>query len=515
MKEGNKETVTLLDELGRLVEAGIAGDFGITLNKDGLTEEESKIILLINTAMSKYRKTFENDLMTYKMSSDAKSEFLTDMSQEMRTPLNAIIGLTGLILEDNELDEETNANLEKVHSSGTTLLGIVNNILDIATVRIGSETVENLKLLQYLDEKRYQFKKLERISLPDARVLVVDDNITNLDVAKGLLQPYEIMVDRVDTGEKAIDAITAEPGRYDAIFMDQIMPGMDGVKTTQHIRELNTEYAKNIPIIALTALATVSNEEMLLNSGFQAFLSKPIDIFRLDAVIKRWIRDKDSNDPENTTESSKAPGNPDTGGKSSPEAAHPLHGKEVTGLNMTEGIRRFGGDADIYLNVLRSFTVNTRNILKTIVTGSDGDRTNYQITVHSIKGSCASISANLLAGLAKNLEDAAAANNWDFVTENNAPFIATAGRLISDLEAMFALIDSQSAKQKKEKPDTEVLKKLKSACESYDMDAVDSAMDELTGYSYESDEDLIDWLHENIEKMNFTEIIERLTDYLG
>ena len=75
--------------------------------------------------------------------------------------------------------------------------------------------------------------------------------------------------------------------------MDHMMPEMDGIEATRIIREeIGTEYAKNVPIIILTANALVGNEEMFLSQGFQAFLSKPIDTVRLDSVIRRWVRDK-------------------------------------------------------------------------------------------------------------------------------------------------------------------------------------------------------------------------------
>jgi len=101
------------------------------------------------------------------------------------------------------------------------------------------------------------------------------------------MKPYGMRIDCVDSGQKAIDAVAAETDRYCAIFMDQMMPGMDGIEAMQHIRELSTEYAKKIPIIALTANAVVGSEEMFLSKGFQAFLSKPIDIARLDAVLRQ------------------------------------------------------------------------------------------------------------------------------------------------------------------------------------------------------------------------------------
>jgi CheY-like chemotaxis protein len=134
-----------------------------------------------------------------------------------------------------------------------------------------------------------------RISLPYARVLIVDDVATNIDVARGIMESYGMQIDSAYSGREAIDAVRDEKVRYDAIFMDHMMPGMDGIEATRIIREeIGTEYAKTVPIIALTADAISGNDQMFLRKGFQAFISKPIEIDCLEAVIREWIRDPDA-----------------------------------------------------------------------------------------------------------------------------------------------------------------------------------------------------------------------------
>jgi CheY-like chemotaxis protein len=163
----------------------------------------------------------------------------------------------------------------------------VNDIL------IDKEIIENLKNFHYSDEKRHQIsKRLVRPNLSYARVLVVDDFPTNLDVATGMLRKYKMQVDCVTNGRDAIKYIDVKKPIYDAIFMDHMMPEMDGVEATAAIRALGADYAKNIPIIALTANAVSGNEQMFLDSGFNAYLSKPINVMVLDTVIQQWVRDK-------------------------------------------------------------------------------------------------------------------------------------------------------------------------------------------------------------------------------
>jgi PAS domain S-box-containing protein len=157
---------------------------------------------------------------------------------------------------------------------------------------IGAETVQSLSSFRYSDEKRRAQKKLVRSDLSYARVLVVDDFPTNLDVAEGMLRKYKMQVDCVTSGQESIDLIAAGEPVYNAVFMDHMMPGMDGVEAAKAIRALGTQYAQDIPIIALTANAVVESEKMFLENGFNAFLPKPFNVIDLDSVVQRWVRDR-------------------------------------------------------------------------------------------------------------------------------------------------------------------------------------------------------------------------------
>jgi CheY-like chemotaxis protein len=128
---------------------------------------------------------------------------------------------------------------------------------------IGSETARNLSSFNYTVERRSKNEKLIRVWLPYAAVLVVDDVPLNLDVARGMLKPYGMTVDCVESGFKAIDLIREGKTKYSAVFMDHMMPEMDGFEAVRIIREeIGTEYAKKIPIIALTANAIIGNEDL-------------------------------------------------------------------------------------------------------------------------------------------------------------------------------------------------------------------------------------------------------------
>ncbi|MDR0315945.1 MAG: PAS domain S-box protein, partial [Treponema sp.] len=157
---------------------------------------------------------------------------------------------------------------------------------------IGKEIVESLRDFRYSDKKKLVQEKLVRSDLSYAKVLVVDDFQTNLDVAAGMLRKYKMHVDCVTSGQEAVDRIQAGEPVYNAIFMDHMMPEMDGMEATRLIRALGTDYAKRLPVIALTANAVAGSEQMFLDNGFNAFLPKPVNVMNLDAVIQKWVRNK-------------------------------------------------------------------------------------------------------------------------------------------------------------------------------------------------------------------------------
>jgi CheY-like chemotaxis protein len=182
-------------------------------------------------------------------------------------------------------------SVESEYGKGTAFHALIRQEF-VTDKPIGKETVESLCNFHYLDKKKQAHENLVRSDLGYARVLVVDDIPTNLDIAAGMLRKYKMQVDCVTSGQKAIDLIAAGEPVYDAIFMDHMMPELDGIQTTIVIRTLNTEYAKNIPIIALTANVVAGNDLMFLEHGFNAFLPKPFNVMLLDSVIQKWVRDK-------------------------------------------------------------------------------------------------------------------------------------------------------------------------------------------------------------------------------
>jgi len=152
---------------------------------------------------------------------------------------------------------------------------------------IGSEKADELCNFMYMDDRQIYKPHVAHEPMPYGSVLVVDDVDINLYVAEGVLEPYKLNIELVDSGFKAIEKF--EGGKvYDIIFMDHMMPKMDGIATTEKLRAMGYPGA----IIALTANALVGNEEMFAQHGFDGYIPKPIDVRSIETVLNKFVRDR-------------------------------------------------------------------------------------------------------------------------------------------------------------------------------------------------------------------------------
>ncbi|MCL2442871.1 MAG: ATP-binding protein, partial [Treponema sp.] len=162
---------------------------------------------------------------------------------------------------------------------------------------LGKDLAENLKQFRRNFVPQMQRSQITRDPMPYGRILIVDDVETNLYVAVGLLKPYMLQIDTVMRGRDAIARIKSGK-EYDIVFMDHMMPEMDGMETTKLIREWEVEQINNeklhqkINIVALTANAVVGQAEIFLKNGFDDFISKPIDVRQLNYILNKYVRDK-------------------------------------------------------------------------------------------------------------------------------------------------------------------------------------------------------------------------------
>jgi CheY-like chemotaxis protein/HPt (histidine-containing phosphotransfer) domain-containing protein len=300
---------------------------------------------------------------------------------------------------------------------------------------IGKEKAEMFAALRFMEEYHNPAQGLKRAWMPYGRVLVVDDVETNLEVAQGMLEPYGLTVECASSGMKAIEMIEDEKHPYDLVLMDHMMPGMDGIETVRAIRnEIGTEYAKNIPIVALTANALTGNAEMFLANGFNGFVSKPIDVTELDATLNKWVMAKQ--DAETLAQAEKErPPDAAAAKKNAPEKPVPA----LPGLDISEGIKRYNSE-EIYRRILTSYTKNAPAMIDTIREPNEKNLSDYVITIHGLKGASRSINAEELGNMAEELELAARVRDLQKITEKNGAFIEAVEKIIGDIRIY---LDSQ------------------------------------------------------------------------
>ena len=274
-------------------------------------------------------------------------------------------------------------------------------------------------------------EQIVRFTAPDAKVLVVDDVNTNLKVAKGLLMPYRMEVDFCDSGEKAIVAVQAK--KYDAVFMDHRMPGMDGMEATEIIRSLGVKdpHYRMLPIIALTANVVSGMKETFLKKGFDDFLSKPIDLVKLNSVLEKWI-------PKEKKESSQMKIKEDNA---------TLLPVAIKGLDEKKGIRLSGGTTDSYHEILVAFHDEGLEKIKEIGKClEDGNLSLYTINLHALKSASANVGADIISEMAFALEKAGRKGDLSFIKTNNDKFILMLERLLHDIENALPGFDANDEK---------------------------------------------------------------------
>jgi len=356
---------------------------------------------------------------------------------QLDTKANRKIEGTGLGLEiTKKLVEMMGGSIavESEYGSGSVFtVEIIQGIADYKP--IGGETAERLKGFNYTADMKGGI--ISRAWMPYGNVLVVDDLPVNLQIARGLLEPYGLLVDSAESGEKAIELIEAENPRYDIIFMDHMMPEMDGIEAVRIIRErANSEYGRTVPIIALTANALVGNTEMFLSKGFNGFISKPVDIFQLDEALNKYVRDKSK---ERSVE--KGAGSREY--SSNNDSPFP----NIPGVDVKKGIFMTGGTEEGYRTVLAALYKNVEERMPIFQTVPDKDTLLMFITqVHSLKSSTASIGAAEVSDMAAKLEAAGRGGDLDFIRENLGGFSGRLAVLVGDIRiALYAAPEGDGA----------------------------------------------------------------------
>jgi len=356
---------------------------------------------------------------------------------------------------------------------------------------LGEEMAENL--CQFRTRSRAQMKRVQisREPMPYGNVLIVDDVETNIYVARGLLVPYELNIDAADSGFTAIDKIKSGK-EYDIIFMDHMMPKMDGVEATKIIRDLGYER----PIVALTANAVAGQADIFLANGFDDYISKPIDIRQLNNVLNKLIRDQQ------------------------PQAVIDAVRNRVKAKTDKASLKRRKTDIDAHFaEVFVRDALKSLAELETIVAKNDySDESNlrsYIIHVHGMKSALANVGKMDLSAVALKLETAGREEKFEILANETDAFISS----------LKAFVDELAPKQEK-KADADIVEDeaylkesllaIKAACEDYDESAADGALRELReGEWSEKTAALLGSIAEKLLHSDFDEIVTEIDEFFG
>jgi len=286
---------------------------------------------------------------------------------------------------------------------------------------------ETVEAAHKLKKKMETGESGEPLDLSNIKALVVDDFLPNLNVAQNMLQEYKMQADCLINGQDAVERLKSGEPRYDIIFMDLMMPEMDGMETTKLIRSIGTEYANTVPIIALTAIITnetSGQEKMLLNNGFQAVLFKPLSVATVDAFIKDWISGK-------------------LNGIKSPENKEKDMDIDIPGVRVERINELYGGNMKIFMPVLRSYLSVIPESLKKISNVTKETLPDYTVTVHGIKSTSDSIGAEEARKMALELEMAAKAGDLATISAKNEALIAYVKELLDNAQKWIAKADGK------------------------------------------------------------------------
>lgn len=372
-----------------------------------------------------------------------------------------------------------------------------NMVCNIKNVRIVKKPIYTLNIAMILNNESLQYDyhhqdvELFDFMAPKAEVLIVDDNAINLTVAKGLLEPLKMQIDTALSGKEALEKISGK--RYDIIFMDHMMPDMDGVETTHVIRRFHKEY-DDVPIIALTANAVEGTREMFLKEGMNDFVAKPIELKVLVSRVKRWLSaDKIQKiqvckQAESKTERCNYP---------------------VVGDLDVESALKLLGSEKLFWSVLKDYyrVIEQKSSLIKAMEESE-NWTAYTIEVHALKSASRQIGAMKLAEQAAILEKAGNERDCARIHADTDTMLMQYRRYLTVLSPFFE--EKAEQEEQKERITVEIrsglFEKLRTAMDDLDMDAMEEVVREMKQYHYdEAQKTLLERLWEAVNNIDVEE----------
>lgn len=364
---------------------------------------------------------------------------------------------------------------EKMHNCDTRLCVLQNPMqqnLSDKRATLMNKPFYSLNFCQMINRETIRIEKEEDVlcfMAPKAKLLIVDDHEMNLKVAKGLLEPLRVQIDTAENGKEAIEKIQKKS--YDLVFMDHMMPVMDGVEATKTLRSMEDDDIQTLPIVALSANATVEARELFASNGFSDFVAKPIKLKELCACIRKWL-------PEEliVTEGVEvllAEAKAETGTEE----------LVIEGLDVKEGIQN-SGSKELFLSLLGDFyklidskSTKVENCLR------EGMIREYTIEVHALKSTARMIGAMELSEKFYRLEQLGNAGDEKMLALET-PAVLKLYRSYKPILQPFAAANEQEKTAVSIAEMVAELDALKTAMDTFDLDGADAAMHKLEGFLF-------------------------------
>ncbi len=375
---------------------------------------------------------------------------------------NNLAQKTGVVIILEEYDDE------KIHSDEIIRLYKPFYALPISIILKGEKKYNNLNRE---DMNRNLF------TAPSAKVLIVDDNAINLKVESGLMKNYQFKIETALSGKEALEKLESKD--YDLVFMDHMMPEMDGVDTLHRIREKTGIYYSNLPVIALTANAVAGAKEMLLNEGFQDFLAKPIELAAMHRILDKYLPDSKKEFQtvfdETVTEKN---------------VSVPAESEEnLPDIDEKQGIVYCGTIEDLEEILKIHYDDYTENKAKIQKFYDEKDWKNYVILVHGLKSSMKSVGIMKLSNMCLELELAGKEQRIDFILANHDAMMAEYDRTRLVIGKRIGIeekinIDLTNMPVLEEEKCNDFLEQFEDAVYMFDEDKMKSILCELMTYQY-------------------------------
>lgn len=330
------------------------------------------------------------------------------------------------------------------------------------------------------EEEQKNGSTLGTMQISGVQVLVVDDNMVNLRVADGILNSYGLLVDTASSGNEAIELCRKK--KYHLIFMDQMMPEMDGVETMKQIRAENQYYAAGgeSKIIVLTADAISGARKQLMEKGFDEYLGKPMNLKQIERLLVRFL-------PPEKIEIQITDKKKDDSQKAKTEDINYIKGV-LSGVEIEKGISNCGEDVSDYLKVLKiAYDYGEKQLEELERMQKQQDYENYTIKIHSMKSTTMNMGAVELSNMAKAQEMAGREGNYSYIDEHMKPFLAEYRILLGKIEEVLRHYDmieeaSQEMECLEEEMVLRILQSIYQSVDNFDFSKVFEILEEVKKY---------------------------------